>query len=185
MQRSRYLLYVKNIKLCKNFGGHCPPKKLYIMKNILYKCGWAVLGAFLAALEPSATYIFICVILVLWDCWEAYRLDRRVAKKFPDKCYGKFRSKSAWKIIETFVKIFLAIVLAFMIQHSIFNGVNLPLSQIVAGTICFVQIWSILENMSSCNDRPYARVLQRIMVDKTERHFHVDLKEFKHNEKNK
>jgi len=154
------------------------------MKEMTYKCGWAILGAFLAALEPSSTYIFICIVLVLWDCWEAYRLDRRVAKKFPGRCDGKFRSKPAWKVIETFIKIFMAIILAFMIEHSILKGVDIPLSQIVAGAICFVQIWSILENMSSCNNRPYARALQRIMVDKTERHLHVNLKEFKHNEKN-
>jgi len=43
----------------------------------------------------------------------------------------------------------------------------------------------MLENESSCNDARWADVAQRIMVDKTERHFDIDLHELKHPERNK
>lgn len=37
----------------------------------------------------------------------------------------------------------------------------------------------MLENESSCNDAKWAKIAQRIMVDKTERHFDIDLHELK------
>jgi hypothetical protein len=59
---------------------------------------------------------------------------------------------------------------------------DVPLSYIVAGIISFEQAWSILENESSCRsekDGMFWRMLQKIMIDKTERHFDVNLDELK------
>lgn len=36
---------------------------------------------------------------------------------------------------------------------------------------------SILENESTCNGAAWARVVQKIVADKTERHFNIKLKE--------
>lgn len=61
---------------------------------------------------------------------------------------------------------------------------EVPLSYIVAGIICFEQAWSILENESSCRGKEegiFWKLLQKIMVDKTERHFDINLDEFKDN----
>ena len=58
-----------------------------------------------------------------------------------------------------------------------FNG--LYLANYVSLVFCFIQIWSILENESSMNDKPWAKIAQRIMVDKAERHFDIDLHELK------
>lgn len=59
---------------------------------------------------------------------------------------------------------------------------KVPLSYIVTGVICFEQAWSILENESSCraeNESMFWKMLQKIMVDKTERHFDVNLDDLK------
>ena len=59
---------------------------------------------------------------------------------------------------------------------------SIPLSYIVTGVICFEQAWSIFENESSCRSDDESRIwrlLQRIMIDKTERHFDVKLDELK------
>lgn len=53
----------------------------------------------------------------------------------------------------------------------------IDLTKIAAGAICFWQLWSILENESSCNGAKWAKVMQKILVDKTERHFDIDLSE--------
>jgi hypothetical protein len=68
------------------------------------------------------------------------------------------------------------------VEHWVFIHVTIPLSFIVTGAICFEQAWSMLENESSCRDESDSRfwkILQRIMVDKTERHFDIDLKDLK------
>jgi hypothetical protein len=55
----------------------------------------------------------------------------------------------------------------------------IKLTNIVAGAVCFWQVWSMLENESSCNNARWAKIAQRILVDKTERHFDIDLRELK------
>ena len=56
------------------------------------------------------------------------------------------------------------------------------MSYIVTGVILFEQIWSALENNSSCRsdtDSRFWKILQKIMIDKTERHFDVSLQDLK------
>ncbi|MCF0203471.1 MAG: hypothetical protein HUK08_08920 [Bacteroidaceae bacterium] len=72
--------------------------------------------------------------------------------------------------------------MAYLIEKFVFIHVAIPLSYIVTGVICFEQAWSILENESSCRSDDegfFWRMLQKIMVDKTERHFDVNLDDLK------
>lgn len=137
------------------------------------------LGAIWAVVEPQIPFMLICTLAVLMDCFTAWQLGRRVRKKYPGKADGKFKSEHAGKVFVTLLKIYALIILAAFIQRYIFEDLPIRLTNIVAGAICFWQIWSMLENESSCNTSRWAKVLQRIMVDKTERHFDVDLHEFK------
>jgi hypothetical protein len=47
----------------------------------------------------------------------------------------------------------------------------------VVGFFFVYQGWSILENWSSENDAKFARVIQRIVVNKAERHFDIEIKD--------
>ena len=63
---------------------------------------------------------------------------------------------------------------------------TLPLSYVVTGVICFEQAWSMLENEASCrpdSESRFWRMLQRVLIDKTERHLDVTLDEFKDDKK--
>lgn len=137
------------------------------------------LGALLALLQPTVPFILICTIAVLLDCYTAWSLSRRVKKRFPGANDGKFKSHYAGRVFITLVKVYALTVLAFLIDHYIFPHVSLMLPNMVAGAVCFWQIWSMLENESSCNDARWAKIAQRILVDKTERHFDIDLHELK------
>ena len=79
----------------------------------------------------------------------------------------------------TLIKIYVLIILAFLIETYIFEGLHIKLSNIAAAAVCFWQLWSMLENESSCSDERLAKVLQKVLVDKTERHFDVDLSSLK------
>ena len=76
------------------------------------------------------------------------------------------------------------IILAYCVQRWIFVDVYVPLSYIAAGVVCAEQALSIAENKSSCreeddkNNRVW-KWMAKILIDKTERHFDVDLKEAK------
>jgi hypothetical protein len=138
-----------------------------------------VLGAVLAFLEPTVPFILICTFAVLCDCYTAWALSRRVKKKYPGANDGKFKSNYAGRVFMTLLKTYALIVLVFLIENFIFEDLPVKLSNIIAGAVCFWQIWSMLENESSCNDAKWAKIAQRILIDKTERHFDIDLHELK------
>ena len=138
-----------------------------------------LIGAVCAFLEPTVPFILICTLAVLCDCYTAWALSHRVKKKYPGANDGKFKSNYAGRVFLTLLKVYALTVLAFLIENFIFEGLPIKLANIVAGAVCFWQIWSMLENESSCNEAKWAKIAQRILVDKTERHFDIDLSELK------
>ena len=137
---------------------------------------FAILSSFITVIEPALPVFYICVAIIMADCYTAWSLSRRVKTKYGKKMStGKFKSVHAGKVIITIIKSFVAIILAFFIQKYIIVTSYVDLTKIVAGAIVGWQVWSMLENESSCNSSKWAILAQKIMVDKTERHFDVDL----------
>lgn len=143
------------------------------------KCGGGALGGVVACLAPTVPFVLICTVAILFDCYTAWALSRRVKKKYPGANDGKFKSNYAGRVFMTLIKVYALIVLAYLIDTYILGGVLVKLTNVVAGAVCFWQVWSMLENESSCNDANWAKIAQRILVDKTERHFDIDLKDLK------
>ena len=143
------------------------------------------IGWFVGEFHPTFPLIVVAIIFIVYDAWTAYQLDKRVHKKYPDKKTrpAKFTSFAFGKVITvTIPKRLSLIILAYLVEHWVFVHVTIPLSYIVTGVICFEQAWSILENESSCrkeSDGHFYKLLQKIMIDKTERHFDVNLDELK------
>ena len=138
-----------------------------------------VMGACVAMIRPTFPFILVCTLAVLADCLTAWSLSRRVKKRFPGANDGKFKSNYAGRVFITLIKVYSLTILVHLIDAMVFPEIALHLPQVVAGAVCFWQIWSMLENESSCNDAKWAKIAQRIMVDKTERHFDIDLHELK------
>ena len=90
-------------------------------------------------------------------------------------------SRYAGRVFVTLIKVYALTILAYLVQTFILEGLPIKLANIVAAAVCFWQFWSMLENESSCNDAKWAKIAQRILVDKTERHFDIDLSELKEN----
>ena len=148
----------------------------------LVLCLGGFVGWLVAEFSPTFPLITVAVIFIVYDAWTAYQLDRRVHRRHPDKAKrheAKFTSFAFGKVIkQTIPKRLWLILLAYLVEHWVFIHVTVPLSYIVTGAICFEQAWSILENESSCRDECESRfwkLLQKIMVDKTARHFDVNL----------
>ena len=138
-------------------------------------------GALVAMLQPTVPFIIICTIAILFDCYTAWSLSRRVKKKYPGANDGKFKSRYAGRVFVTLIKVYALTILAYLVQTFILEGIPIKLANIVAAAVCFWQVWSMLENESSYNDAKWAKIAQRILVDKTERHFDIDLSELKEN----
>lgn len=152
------------------------------MNNLSEIMRWifTAFGAVLAILQPTYPYLLICTLVILADCYTAWSLSRRARKAHPERVSKdgrKFKSHNFGKVIVTLLKVYALIIMAFLIQRHITDGWPIDLTKIASGAICFWQLWSILENESSCNGSRWARLLQKILVDKTERHFDIDLSE--------
>ena len=148
--------------------------------NEILRWIFTAFGAILAALEPTLPYLLICTLIIIADCYTAWSLSRRARKAHPDKVSEegkKFKSSKVEKVLITLIKAYALIIMAFLIQTHITDGLPMDLTKVAAGAICFWQLWSILENESSCNGARWAKVMQKILVDKTSRHFDIDLSE--------
>lgn len=139
---------------------------------------FTALGAIMAILEPTLPYMLICTLMILADCYTAWALSRRARKAYPKRVSEdgeKFKSHHFGVVITTIIKAWALIIMSFLIQRHITDGMPIDLTKVAAGAICFWQLWSILENESSCNGAKWAKVMQKILVDKTSRHFDIDL----------
>jgi hypothetical protein len=152
-----------------------------IWKGIALALG-GLTGYIVAEFKPAFPLVVVAVIFIVYDAYTAYLLDKRVHKKYPDKTSREaahFTSFAFGKVIkQTIPKRLWLIFLGYLVEHWVFIHMSIPLSYIVTGIICFEQAWSILENESSCRpeeESRFWRMLQRIMADKTARHFDVDL----------
>lgn len=156
-----------------------------IWKITAMVCGGLV-GWMIGEFKPAFLLTVVVVVFILYVAWTAFKLDKRVRTAYPDKTQrkqAKFTSFAFGKVVkQTIPKHLMLIILAFLEEHWVFIHVTIPLSYVVTGAICFEQFWSILENESSCRTESESRfwkLMQQIMVDKTERHLDVNLDKLK------
>lgn len=162
------------------------------MHNILniWKISFAAVGGgigwFVGEIKPTFPLIIVMVIFIMWDAWTAYQLDRRVHIKYPEKTKREkahFTSFAFGKVVKVTIPKRLWLIFAgYLVEHWVFIHVQIPLSYILTGAVCFEQFWSVLENESSCreeNESRFWKLLQKITIDKTERHFDINLDDLK------
>jgi len=155
------------------------------MNSTLLKWLIALFGGLLATVKPTFPVLFVGILFILVDSFTAYRLSQRV-KKTSGKASGKFQSAKFAKVITSIIELFVIVLLAHFAGTMIFVMFdNLFFANWAAGIYCFKELWSILENESSCNGSSWAKLFQKIMIDKTARHFDVDLSSLEDKEENK
>lgn len=136
------------------------------------------IGIIWAVIEPALPFIYICTFFVVVDCYSAWMLARRVKVLHPEyaKKDGKFNSEYASEIFHTLLIIWALVAGGYWLDAQVLGFVDFHIGNWIAAVFCMVQIVSILENCSSCNGSTWARVIQKVLVDKTQRHLDVDLK---------
>ena len=152
-----------------------------------------LIGILWCYIEPSLNYIGVCFLALVLDCYTAWRCNRRIYSRYREaikrnpKCKmdGKLRSKKMAKMVQDFSVLIMAIFLAVIIDNDLLAHMGeLHLANYLAVIYCSVQFVSILENESTCNGAAWAKVVQKIVADKTERHFNIKLKELMADEAN-
>lgn len=149
-------------------------------------CG--VLGWLVGEFTPAFPLLAVAFLFVLYDAWSAYELDKRVHQRYPDKTkrhQAKFVSYKFRFIIPTLIERMVIIILAYCCERWVFVHVSVPVSYIAAAVVCAEQALSIAENKASCRmpGDKHARLwkmLAKVLIDKTERHFDIELGEDAH-----
>ena len=139
---------------------------------------FAVIGGIVAYVEPLEEVMYVVFATILVDVATAYLLSRRVASKYKGVSHGKIQSQRLKSLGWTVVGISTIILLLQGIDEYCFVYADLKLPFLAASAFCMIQVVSILENMSSCNDAKWAKLLQKILVDKTARHFDMTAGDF-------
>lgn len=135
----------------------------------------SLFGGLVTAFETSIDFFVPCLLAVVLDVVSAYFLGRRVHKKHPEKSDGKFKSEYKRRIIWTMIIVWLCIILANYVDIAVRHSVDGLAVRFAVAVFLFYEVWSCLENWSSENDQPIAKALQRVMVNKAERHLNVPL----------
>lgn len=145
-----------------------------------------VVGYLIGEFKPAFPLMMVVIVFILYDSWTAYELDKRVKKAYPEKKKrpAKYVSYKAWGMIPTMIESCIFILLMFAFQKWVFVDLYVPLSYIAAGVVCAVQLLSIAENKCSCRtpqDNGYNvwKIMAKVLIDKTERHFDTDLSDLK------
>ena len=153
-----------------------------------FKTVWIFLGGLVGwlveILRPTFPLFVVAMAFICYDAWTAFQLDKRAKAKYPDRTSrheAKFTSFAFGNVVrKTIPERLIVILLAWMAETFVFVHVSIPLSYIATGIILFEQAWSAMENNSSCRSEEesrFWRMLQRIMVDKTARHFDTEFPE--------
>ncbi|MDR1502130.1 MAG: phage holin family protein [Prevotella sp.] len=154
------------------FGNICKTVAERLWQHFLSIC-----SGLLIAFEASIPFFIPCMIAVLLDVVSAYALGRRVHKKYPDRADGKFKSAYKYRIIITMIMGLVLVILAHYVDTLVIKDSDWAVRYCM-GIFIGYQLVSMLENWSSENDNKFAKVLQKVLVNKAERHFNIDLSEF-------
>ena len=148
-----------------------------------------IVGWFIGEFTPAFPLITIATLFVIYEAWSAYELDKRVHIMYPKRKRkkAKFVSYKFRSVIPTLIERFVIIILAYCVQRWVFVDIYVPLSYMAVAVVCAEQGLSIAENKASCRlpGDKHARIwkmLAKVLVDKTERHFDINLGSEAHKE---
>lgn len=149
------------------------------MNETIAKWLLALLGSSIALIQPTFPFIFGIVLVTLLDCISAYRLSVRVKKEHPHKSIGNFESKKGLKVISMLGWVYIILLVISYIEAHVLQDTSYKITNWIAAIFCFMQLISVLENESSCKGAWWAKVLQKFLKDKTERHFEIKIDKLK------
>ena len=156
------------------------------ISNIIAGITKAAIGFALVWIVPTLPYLAICVLAIAVDCFTAWRCNKRIYAKYREaikknpnvKLDGKLKSQHMGKMINDMIVIFLCVLLAYHVDLTLLSFLGgLHLAQYVSAIFCVVQFVSIIENESTGSNAAWARVMQKIVADKTERHLGIKYNE--------
>jgi hypothetical protein len=118
--------------------------------------------------------IIVAFFGFLFDCLTAYALNRKMKKK--GLSTGKFSSGKFFRMLIRASVCGAGIFFFFLIdKHVLADIQTLHLANWLTLLVCFGNIISILENITTESNDPIAILIQKVLVSKAERHIEIDI----------
>ena len=118
--------------------------------------------------------IFVVVFGFVLDCLTAYGLNRRMKEK--GLTTGRFSSAKFFRALVRLIVWVAGIFFCHLIDvHVLVDIRQLHLANWLTLLICLGTAISILENVTTESDDPLAKLIQKVLVSKAERHIEIDI----------
>lgn len=130
----------------------------------LYKYFSGCLAAVAALFAPVVPMVWALVGFIGFDFLTGVVASRAEARKAGEQWF--FESHLAWRTIEKLGFAIISLCMAFTIDTLLLDFMQLHLTNLLAGFICGVEMWSFLENACRISDAPLLRHLRGVVRQK-------------------
>lgn len=144
----------------------------------------SLVGGLGAAIEGTIQFFPLCVAAILLDVLSALALGKRMHRKDPTRYDGKFKSNYKYRVMLTFFILFIVLIAAYYVDTLVLPNNEQDAVRYSMVAFLIYQGWSIAENCSSESNSRWAQALQRVMINKAERHLNVEIKDIFEKEEN-
>lgn len=120
--------------------------------EVLYRYFSAVALSIVALFAPISPLITCVVLFIAVDFVTGVWASRRMAQKAGKAWF--FESEEAWRTLYKLGFTLIAISMAWLIECLMIDFMELKITQLFAGFVCGVELWSFLENASQISDAP-------------------------------
>lgn len=135
-----------------------------VAMEALYKYCSGCVAAIAALFAPVVPMIWALVGFIGWDFLTGVVASYREARRYGKAWY--FESREAWRTIEKLGFSIISLCMAFTIDTLLLGFMELHMTNLLAGFICGVEMWSFLENACRISDAPLLRHLRRLVRSK-------------------
>lgn len=130
----------------------------------LYKYFSGCLAAVAALFAPVVPMVWALVGFIGFDFLTGVVASRAEARKAGEQWF--FESHLAWRTIEKLGFAIISLCMAFTIDRLLLDFMQLHLTNLLAGFVCGVEMWSFLENACRISDAPLLRHLRGVVRQK-------------------
>ena len=127
----------------------------------LYKYFSGCVAGVAALFAPVVPMVWALVGFIGFDFLTGVIASRSEARR--QGCAWYFESRLAWRTIEKLGFAVISLCMAFTIDTLLLGVMELHLTNLLAGFVCGVEMWSFLENGCRISDAPLLRHLRGVV----------------------
>lgn len=141
--------------------------KNVLFMEVLFKfISGAALGV-LSLFAPIKAVVICALLFIVVDFILGVLASRQESRRQGKDWY--FSSQEAWRTIRKSGFVLLTIAMTWLVEMCVLDFMDIHLTRVVAGVICGVEMWSMLENVSVLSDAKIFKWLRQYVHRRIEK----------------